>query len=385
VTTTVRILYNPWDEGLVNALIAAFYQQNAQIRIDKVLIDPRAKPEDRGAQIKAKAADGEVDLIPTYQVPDLDRVALPLDDRLRAAGLDLKPYGQLLDLVRINGTLFQLPYAINPTVIMYNPDLFARAGLKGPAAGWTWGDLRIAAATLTGGPAAARSWGLASTLGNATVAQVMALERFANVPVDPEQAREMFNYWETLVLKERSALPDEPRNADGSTAQFDYFSAGRAGMALGVLPLTRYAGMVHNLMFTPGLAPVPTWPGLPPSLYIIQSSYAVAAGSRNPDSAWQVLAFMAGPEGAQVIAREGTVPAYRSDAAKAAWFEQSPPPPRSSEFLFSLPYLSQGDGLSPADRQVFAALSGALAQVVQGKTTADAAYQQFMDARAKLK
>jgi hypothetical protein len=158
----------------------------------------------------------------------------------------------------------------------------------------------------------------------------------------------------------------------------------RAGMMLVALPTTRYPGLTRNLMFTPALAPLPTWPGLPPALYVAkQLSYAISAGSKNPDAAWQVLKNMAGSEGAQVLARSGTVPAYRDEAAKIAWFEQSPAPQRSSEFLFTLPYLPQGQGLSPAESQAVIALLEALFQVVEGKSTADGAYQQFMAARSR--
>lgn len=373
---TVRLLYWPQDEGQLNALVDAFYQHNAQIRIEKVLVDLKAKPEERSAQVKAKADAGEIDLVPTFGLFDqLPTLAVPLDDQVRTAGLDLKPYGALLDELRIGGTLYQLPYAITPVVILYNPELFAREGVPWPAAGWTWDKFRSAAAKLTSGPESAKTWGIATPT---DALLVLATSQFRS-PVDPEQAQQQLQYWEALLQQDKSVTQIREDS-------FDFFSAGRAGMHVVPLPLSQYQVFIRNMLFTPGIAPLPTWPNQSPGLYILrQSSFAITAGSKHRDAAWQVLQFMAGPEGAQVLARSGVVPAYRSEAAKYAWFEQSPTPSRSSEFLFSLPYMDFGPANNPAEQQVQSALYAALTQVIQGKATADAAYQQFLEARAKIK
>ncbi len=69
---------------------------------------------------------------------------LELDKKLKDA---LAP--AVADSGVVDGKVYALPMGQNTHVIVYDAEAFAKAGLKAPAKGWTWDDLRTGAAKLT--------------------------------------------------------------------------------------------------------------------------------------------------------------------------------------------------------------------------------------------
>lgn len=81
---------------------------------------------------------------PTY-APSLQ----PLDELMArdAEELNMKDIPQgLMNAATVNGATYGLPAGFTTHVVYYNKDMFVAAGLEAPKAGWTWDDLRAAAA-----------------------------------------------------------------------------------------------------------------------------------------------------------------------------------------------------------------------------------------------
>lgn len=76
---------------------------------------------------------------------------LPLDQRIQADGHDLSMYfPTVVDLFRLNGTLYALPATFSDVVLFYNEDLYGQAGLTGPQSSWSWQDMLDAARSSPG-------------------------------------------------------------------------------------------------------------------------------------------------------------------------------------------------------------------------------------------
>ena len=73
----------------------------------------------------------------------------PVGPRLGDAEGDFYPVA--LDAFRFGGELTCMPQNASSLVVYYNADLFEKAGVAAPAAGWTLDDLRGAASKLTSG------------------------------------------------------------------------------------------------------------------------------------------------------------------------------------------------------------------------------------------
>jgi len=57
-------------------------------------------------------------------------------------------FPELIEPLRIGDQVFVLPVAVDPVMLYYNADMFARRGLPPPTAEWTWDDLLQAAVQL---------------------------------------------------------------------------------------------------------------------------------------------------------------------------------------------------------------------------------------------
>jgi len=92
-------------------------------------------------------------------------VTLDLAPYLRRLGVDLSRYDSTVtDIFRRGEAVYALPKGYTPMVMVYNKDLFDRAGLAYPSDDWTWDDfLRIAKALTrdTDGDGQVDQWGTA--------------------------------------------------------------------------------------------------------------------------------------------------------------------------------------------------------------------------------
>lgn len=109
----------------------------------------------------------DVILLDNIDVPAFTNrgVLLDLAPYLPRLGIDLSRYDPtVLDIFRRGSAVYALPKGYTPMVVMYNKDLFDRAGLPYPANDWTWDDfLRIAHALTrdTDGDGQMDQWGTA--------------------------------------------------------------------------------------------------------------------------------------------------------------------------------------------------------------------------------
>ncbi len=83
--------------------------------------------------------------------PFLDSSSIGEDTFLRAAWLDFQ----------IAGKQIGFPRETTSTVLIYNKELIAEAGVSDPADGWTWTDFEAAAMAMTSGEGTERSFGTA--------------------------------------------------------------------------------------------------------------------------------------------------------------------------------------------------------------------------------
>ncbi len=329
--TTIRVL--TWS-SLMDPLILAYNAKYPNERIQPV---PVATPDAMTERLERGEADVASIVFPKMVQADL---LLPLDPLIQESQLDLKPYGATLDSLRYDGKLYELPYRVLPTVLLYNKDLFDAAGLQPPKAGWTWDDLRVAAQKMTRGEGKDRVWGF-----DPGFAQGLAMLYLSQSPTPPPARyedlafmKETFQYFGTLVQTDRSVATtkelDRQENGPGTRPSFHN---GRMGIYLQnpeVLPGLEAYFERTGRRFSYDIAPTPVRPGGKMAAQATLYSFGIAANSPNADAAWRFVSFAAGPEGAAALARNGTLPLYNSPDVKKAWFERQPAPSPGSAFLF---------------------------------------------------
>lgn len=317
----VKVAVYPWETEPLDTLIAAYQTARPNTRVEKVVVEGGA---DRLGRLQEKAAKGEIDLATRIGSNDASSLLQPLDPYLARSGLNLGPLGKVAEQLRKGGQLYELPYVAQPPLLVYNKAMLAEAGISVPPEGLTWEGLREAAAKLTRGEGDDRIWGLAADMYHNLARSYV--EEKAGKPVwqaDPALVREALEYFSTLVLTDRSMEKDRPQQWQGkgfsvtirSGEALQALQAGRAAMAIAA-----YAE-AQKLATEPGkwgMAPVPSFAGIKPVAVIGPLCFGIVKDSPRSDAAWDFLQFIAGPEGAAVVARAGWQPLYITDAVAEA-------------------------------------------------------------------
>ncbi len=345
--TTIRVLGNSYE---FDALIAAYHEKYPTDRVVMVEVFPQTgEAVNMDEVVTGKIERGEIDVV-AHLSTDLIREGkvLPLDPFIQKEGFDLAPFGPALERLRYEGKLYELPHTVYPTLLAYNKAIFAKAGVTPPVKGWTWDDLRAIAQKLTQGEGDQKIWGLALESSDSLAGLYMNQGSFE----DEQLVKDAFQLFGTMIQVDQS-MPKAQRRAPGSNAPIiadRSFLNQRAAMTfIGAADLVRL--FENRASFSIDVAPTPVRPGRAMVSLAYPQTFGIAANSPNQEAAWRFISFVSGPEGAAAYAKAGGVPLYNTPAVRSAWFEQEPPPPPGTGFLFEttwvFPRRSSSGGTSP--------------------------------------
>lgn len=326
--TTIRIALWASTEPLYAPVFAAFQDKHPEYRVETAPIN---NPTDLEALLK----NGSVDLTPNtfgweYMLRTGKRL-IDLSPYVAQSRFDTAAFGPLLENDKVGGRLYGLPLHGYPYIFAYNKRLVAAAGVTIPTGSWTWEELRDTAARLTSGSGEAKIWGFDWAHVNPdSLLYMMALQRApaGGVP-DDRTLRDVLSFFQPMV---KNSMPPTPTDFSVQPPPV-YCDAGKAALCL--MPYTA----LSRPEFTDfGMAPFPAAPPDKPMVLANLVSYAITAAAENPDAAWALLNFMAGPEGSLLFTKSGQVPVYSNDANRQAWLESPAPKPQGSEILLRAPW-----------------------------------------------
>lgn len=250
----------------------------------------------------------------TYQTMVDSGAAQPVDDCLQsdpAISANLNP--KLLDDLRVNGKLYEIPWYLTANALFYNRDLFTRAGLdpSHPPAGF--GEMhadaqKIAAlpGNLGGGVAYFGNdynfQGLVASLGG-TVYTPQTRTYTSDTPA----ARDAFELFADMS-KDHSSPVFTNFFADAT----DAFSGGRLGMM--VTSTSSYPGLAKNAKFDLGMAPVPAMEGGKPVGVTSTNGFVITTKdpARQKDVCKAVLSLLTPESVTQTVEQTATIPLNRA-------------------------------------------------------------------------
>ena len=240
--------------------------------------------------------------------------------------LDLTPYAEkdtawdwsgipaaAFEIMFIGGKFVGTLDSISPNIWFYNADMFNEAGLEYPTSmwqrgAWTWDDFLDVSRKLTrvDGNGATQVWGNAAGTGQA-LNRLFMWSNGAPEYDDPRKpTRSLYDTPEAIeairfvqqMQAEGISLP-YPESTNGP------FRRGQVAM------MARWSSGIPTFGaqadFAFGTAPYPMGPaeGGRYASDLGASIFAVSRDSKNPEAAWRWVAFLGGPEAAQVWAEEG--------------------------------------------------------------------------------
>lgn len=246
-------------------------------------------------------------------------------------------YEEPLRAFTYDGALQCMPQNISSLVVYWNRDLFAKAGVPAPRAGWTWDEFAATARALTSG----------GVKGVGIDASITRMAPFiwgnGGSLVDDDRAPTRTTLHEPAAraalqavvdLIGSGATPDKAQlAAQGLPEQF---MTGKLAMFLSsrveVPALREQRGLDFDVAALPVM-------GRPASV-LHSDAYCVASGSDAKGAAAEFIAYAVGQQGQTVTALGGrTVPSLRSVAASPAFLNPARAPASSQVFLDAIPHL----------------------------------------------
>jgi multiple sugar transport system substrate-binding protein len=245
-------------------------------------------------------------------------VLLDLAPYLPRVNLDLAAFHpRLTELFAPGGRVWAVPKGFTPMVMFYNRDVFDRAGVPYPPAGWTWEDFRRTARALTrdtDGDGATDVWGfgwpreffyLQSWIWAGGGDLLAPDGRRASGWLDAPATIEALDFYLGLAVRD-SVVPrvDMFRRRSG-VPLLRLFTSGRLGMLQsGHWSMKTYREHEQAGRLRYGVAPLPVRPGVAPVTVLYSSAWAVPRAAAHRRWNVQVAAFM-GSETAQRIRARG--------------------------------------------------------------------------------
>ncbi|HVU10665.1 MAG TPA: sugar ABC transporter substrate-binding protein [Phototrophicaceae bacterium] len=322
-----------WDENWAKTLkasTAAWIQEycpGATVTVDQV---PWGQYWD---QLKTDASSGDLPDIFNLSQDQFGYYAsndalLDLSPYFAKGGVDPTVWGSgEVDPYRYgdNKDVYSAPLNWDSIAIFYNKDMFDKAGLAYPTADWTWDDFAKDAAALT--DSANGVWGAsvyndyqsgwANWIASAGVAPVATAGRTQCTLTDPA-SQAALTFLQGLVQK--GYMPTISQiggtNADD---EYNLFKSGKLAMySNGEWQLPN---AVKDITFNWDLVTLPKNPTTGESRSIVHAvGYSVAATSKNPDLAANLVQFLVSDEGEKFFADAGGVPpADPNPALLAEW------------------------------------------------------------------
>ncbi len=269
---------------------------------------------------------GRVDVVGTGGLLGLalaHGLLLPLDPWLRAGNVETGAFGGLLPQMRASGKLYDLPYEVITSVVVYDAALLQAAAVPVPLPSWTWAQMRGSARALAHGGGNGKVWGLWAPFPSALI-DAWLQQTTGGHPgaVTSSQLRACLTFFHDMIFVDHSMPRPSTYPGGPMVAAPSPFASGRAAMA--VVAPAGLASMAQGTRGAWGVLPLPRQPTQPVRLVVGVQSLAIAAGTREAESAWALLTFVCGAPGALAVARYGLLPAYRTPAAQRVWLAHAP-------------------------------------------------------------
>lgn len=336
-----------WDINLTTyyqPLIDAFEAANPGVKIE--MVDLGSADYDTVLTTELTGSGSGLDIammkdIPGYTTMVKKGVLEPLDDYIAKDSVDLSVYGGIDEQVKIDGKIYQLPFRSDFWLVYYNKDIFDQAGVAYPTNDMTleqYDELARSVADTTPGQ---EVYGSHYHTWRSAVQLIGVLD--GKNSIVGGQYDFLKPYYEVILAEQNDGVCQD--YATLKTTSMHYSGAFGQGniamMNMGSWFIPTLAQKVKTGEYGPevanwGVVKYPHPEGVEPGTTMANiTGLAVPSSAPNKDLAWEFVKFVSGPDGAEVVAGTGNMPAIKTDAVVEAVtsMEGFPTDPESAEAL----------------------------------------------------
>lgn len=270
---------------------------------------------DYWTKVKTRLSSSGAPCIITSQaarMQELKDLTVPLDDLVKSNNLDISVYNKaMMDGMTVDGTLRGIPYDAEPTVLYYNKDLLAAAGVKEPGTSYTTSQFLadLKAVTKDGGAGLAVPPGFVAGPGlPLAFANGHEPVKDGNLDLTNQGLVDAQQFAFDLSAKEQVA--GAPQASDALDVAEQQFMSGKAAMIIDGPWM--YDSLTTKTKGKVGIAVIPSDSGK--SVGMIQGSgFAIAASCKDKEAAFKNIMKITTAEVVGAVgAARGTVPSIES-------------------------------------------------------------------------
>lgn len=308
-------------------LIDAFEAANPGVKIEMVDLGSTDYQTVLATELTGSGSDFDIATIkdvPGYTTLVNKGVLEPLDDYIAKDGVDLSQYGGITDQVTVDGKLYELPFRSDFWVLFYNKDVFDKAGVAYPGNDMTFEQYDQLARSVTNTTPGEEVYGAHYHTWRSAVQLFGILDgKHSIVDGDYEFLKP---YYEMIVAQQEDGVCQDYATLKISSLHYSgAFAQGNVAMMnmgswfiptlIEKIKTGEYGEEVANW----GIVKYPHAEGVEPgSTLATITCLSVPTAAPHKDLAWEFVKFVCGPDGAEVVANTGTIPAITTDAVVEA-------------------------------------------------------------------
>lgn len=328
-TEKVELNYFAWSEG--DALLEIVEEYNATSTVAYVNLTTVASDDYETKLTAMLAGDGDVDLYNMRSQSLLSTMAtsgnlVDISSYIQESGLDVSVYGTGFAETQIDGSFYSLPYRSQSYALFYNKVIFDENGLDYPT-NITWDEYEELALALTTGSGADKVYG--GYIPEWLYAPFMTQQTGSNIADDDLTATQLWLEELNLFYNTDNSHMSYTEMISTGTDYIQYFVSGNAAMMPNgewvvsdvTSALESDPTLSDSFELGIGLLPQLEETDEPLTLGGVSTFVGINATSENVEAAFDFICYMAGEEGAKIIAASGLIPAYTSDEVTETYME----------------------------------------------------------------
>lgn len=337
----VKLKMTVWDLATIpywQAVVDAYEEANPHVSVELVEISS-AEYQD---VVNIMLSGGDTaDIITVKDIPGYSAMLtrgqiLALDDYIAEAGIDLDVYSGAADELIYEDQIFALPFRSDIWILYYNKNVFDEAGLEYPTNDMTWAEFDETARAIASGSGIDRIYGGHFHTWRSTV-QLATVQDGENSVIAEDYSFMLPMYEMVTQLQADNIIMDYGELKTGNIHYSGVFKNGQVAM----MPMGSWfiATLIQaqkdgEFDFDWGIAAFPHPEGVEAGTTAATlTSLAINSNSTNKDAAWDFIQFYTGPEGAEILASTGNLPAIRNAEILESFVEIEGVPAEASEAL----------------------------------------------------
>jgi multiple sugar transport system substrate-binding protein len=258
--------------------------------------------------------------IPMYASMVAKKQIEPLNSYISRDKVDLAQYSGVTDQITVDKVLYALPFRSDIWILYYNKDLFDKAKVPYPTNDMTWDQYAELARKLSSGTGVDRVYGSHYHTWRSTV-ELPTVQDGKNSIIATDYSY-MKPYYEMVLKMQKDKTVMDFSSLKVGNIHYSglWYNEQIAMMPMGSWFIGTLISKIKDgtADMKWGIAKYPHPAGIAAGTTAgTITSIALNAKSANKEAAWDFIKFFSGPEGAQVLAKIGSLPAIRNSQVLA--------------------------------------------------------------------